>query len=200
MCDVSTKLIAWLDRELSENESADLERHVKGCAECRVKLDSYRNVDRAFDSYCDAYCDAHCEAAMTSTVRRKLQPWLPAFAGMAATVALFLIVQHGRRTERVPPPAPVVSSVAVFETSSGPFRSNDPALNNTAMSKPIARRHPTPRAQTHPINWTPTDPTIEIAIPVAAMFAPGAVPEGVSLTAEFTVAPDGTAQRLHLRP
>jgi anti-sigma factor RsiW len=200
MCDVSEKLIAWLDGELPEKETADIERHAKACAECRVKLDAYKNVDRAFGSYCEAYCNAYCDPAMSLTMRRKLRPWLPALAGIAATVALLLIVPHGKRTERVPSQAPVASSALVFEAPPKPSRLNGLSLSNVPVRKPAARRHTAPPVRTHSVNWVPADPTIEIAIPAAAMFAPGAVPDGVSLTAEFTVAPDGTAQRLHLRP
>jgi hypothetical protein len=180
MCDVSEKLVAWLDRELPGNEVADIERHVKTCAECRLRLDAYKNVDRVLESYCNAYCE-------------------PALASVAATVALLLILQHGKRIEGVQPHAPGLSAAAVPETPPMPSRWNGPAISNAAGRKPIGRR-PTPFTQHHAVNWAAAEPTIEIAIPASAMFAPGAVPEGVSLTAEVTVAPDGTAQRLHLRP
>jgi hypothetical protein len=46
----------------------------------------------------------------------------------------------------------------------------------------------------------PAEPAVEIAISADAMFAPGAVPPGISFTAELTIAADGTAERLGLHP
>jgi hypothetical protein len=44
------------------------------------------------------------------------------------------------------------------------------------------------------------EPPIEIAIPGDAMFPPGAVPDGISFTAVVTIAADGSAQGMGLRP
>jgi hypothetical protein len=49
-------------------------------------------------------------------------------------------------------------------------------------------------------NWLPAAPALEIAIPAEAMFPPGAVPEGVSFTADLTIGADGSAQRVRLLP
>ena len=43
-------------------------------------------------------------------------------------------------------------------------------------------------------------PAIEIAIPAEALFAPGAVPAGFSLTAELSIAGDGSPLALRLQP
>jgi anti-sigma factor RsiW len=49
-------------------------------------------------------------------------------------------------------------------------------------------------------SWIPAEPAIQIAIPAAAMFPPGAVPDGLTFIADVTIAADGSAQRLRLRP
>src|SRR5229473_3439427 len=54
MCDVQAKLIAWLDRELSSDEAAGVERHIEGCKECRSRLAAYEQVSNTFDVYCAA--------------------------------------------------------------------------------------------------------------------------------------------------
>jgi hypothetical protein len=46
----------------------------------------------------------------------------------------------------------------------------------------------------------PDEPMIQIAIPADEMFPPGAVPEGMHFVADMTIAPDGSADRLQLRP
>jgi hypothetical protein len=46
----------------------------------------------------------------------------------------------------------------------------------------------------------PDEPMIRIAIPADEMFPPGAVPEGIHFVADLTIAADGSAERLLLRP
>jgi hypothetical protein len=41
---------------------------------------------------------------------------------------------------------------------------------------------------------------IQIAIPADEMFPPGAVPEGMHFVADVTIAADGSAEQLRLRP
>ena len=63
MCDFSGRLVAWMDRELPDEEAADAERHVRDCSECRRRVDAYKQVSRAFV--------AHCDAVMEGTTRRR---------------------------------------------------------------------------------------------------------------------------------
>jgi hypothetical protein len=44
------------------------------------------------------------------------------------------------------------------------------------------------------------EPSIEIAIPIEAVFAPGAVPPGFSFAAELSIANDGSSRGMWLRP
>jgi len=46
----------------------------------------------------------------------------------------------------------------------------------------------------------PQEPVIQIAIPADEMFPPGAVPQGMHFIADVTISPDGSAERLRLRP
>jgi hypothetical protein len=41
---------------------------------------------------------------------------------------------------------------------------------------------------------------LEIAIPGEAIFAPGALPEGIGFTVDVTIAADGWAQPMQVRP
>jgi anti-sigma factor RsiW len=180
MCDCSEKLIAWLDRELPEDEANELERHVQHCIKCQSRLDAYKEVDQALEAYCDR--------TMTLTVRRKLPRWVPVLSGAAATIALLLIFPRGGQVEPVPSHTFAASAPVVLRTPP------------PSTSKRIHKRSAAVPAQSTDSNLMPPAPTVQIALPAAAMFPPGAVPEGVSLTAEFSVAADGSAQRLHLRP
>jgi anti-sigma factor RsiW len=181
MCDCSEKLIAWLDRELPENEAAEMALHVQDCTECRVRLEAFKEVDRAFEAYCDE--------SMTPSMDHSLPRWVPVLSGVAAVVVLLLFVPRGDHVERHSLDVPVTRAAVVLQS---------PPL--APVGKKIHRSHPVAVPQVRAANWAPAEPTIQIAIPAEAMFAPGAIPEGVSLTAEFSIAADGSAQDLRLRP
>lgn len=84
------------------------------------------------------------------------------------------------------------ATVKVRPRSLAPALRTEPARNETAATEP--------RAAAPGASAFPAEPPIEIAIPAEAMFPPGAVPPGASFTADLTIAADGSAQRLGLRP
>ena len=98
MCDSSTKLIAWMDRELPEREAAEMERHLAACAECRERLAVCQQASSAFDAYCDA--------TFAAAKQRKLTGWAIGACGagaIAAAAAIFaLLMLPHRNVARVP--------------------------------------------------------------------------------------------------
>jgi len=197
MCDYSRKLIAWIDRELPENEATELERHVAVCAVCREQLVSCEWASRAFNAY--------CEATFAAATQRKLPGWLPAAgvaAGVAAAAAIAAVLMLPRQQEAlVPPDAPPaaeaphapIKQAEHQDASVRPLRSH----NNQHAS---AMEAPARASQVRNISSFPAEPPIQIAIPADAMFPPGAVPPGMIFTAELTISADGSAERLGLRP
>jgi anti-sigma factor RsiW len=187
MCEYSGKLMAWLDRELGDDEMADVQGHIRECMECQSRVKKYEQVSETFDAYCDAL--------MGVKVRRRMPRWVPALAAAAAiaiAVTLGLTLPR-RRAERqaIPPFAASAPAAVILE----------PTLQSTAEPiKPIRRRHAAPRVQAPTAHWVPAEPAIEIAIPAESMFPPGAFPEGVNFTADVSFAPDGSAEQVRLRP
>jgi anti-sigma factor RsiW len=198
MCDFSGKLIAWMDRELPEEEAAAVGRHLEACSECRSEVDAYKRVSSEFDAYCDD--------AMTSNVRRGDPRWVPvvsAAGAVAAVLALFLVWPK----TSFQPPAFQPSRIDV---------SGSAAVVAEGLPHPVRpiqrihRRQPVTSVQTQdailaPVQSPnayvlPEEPVIQIAIPADEMFPPGAVPEGMHFAADLTIAADGSAQRLRLRP
>ena len=181
MCDFSGRLIAWLDDELPFDEAAVLERHVQACKECRSSLDSYKQVTRAFKGYCDA--------TMALTARRRLLRLALVLSGTVAVVAALLLALPRAPVKQTSahPPAAVAPATAVFEATPAP-------------RKRIHRRRAVAPVRSQDANWVQSEPSIHIAIPAEAMFAPGAIPEGITLFADVSIAADGSAQRLRLRP
>ena len=178
MCDFSGKLVAWMDRELSDNEAVDAERHVLDCSECRRRVDAYRQVSRAFV--------AHCDAVMDGTTGRRPR-WVPVLASATAAAVLFLVFQPApvRQIPVLPPVAD--ASAIILETA-------------PKSVKTVHRRRGIAPAKTPNANWVLPETAIQIAIPVEAMFPPGAVPEGITFIADVSMAADGSVQGLRLQP
>lgn len=214
MCDFSGKLIAWMDRELPGSEAADLERHVAACVECRERLAAYERASSAFNAY--------CEATFAAETRRKLPRWLPAagvaagIAAAAAIVALLMLPRH--HLAQGPPRVPVAAEAPHIAMRTEP----SPAVEGARPARPAVaaiqrqlasaapRIHSSERAttadapvqvsQVEYISPFPVEPPIQIAIPADSMFPPGAVPPGMSFTAELTISADGSAEQVGLRP
>jgi anti-sigma factor RsiW len=218
MCDLSDKLIAWLDHELPPHEAAALEQHLEACAECRNCLHAYQEVSKSVDAYCDA-------ATESAAHREPLPRWVPVLSVAAAAAALLLLFPHGHVERRSPqaslavaavsPSNAATSSVAAAQRGkpvvAHPFRGEVCDLASPTEEASVAiptkrlihRPHvaaPLAPVQAQNANWMPAEPAIQIAIPADAMFAPGAFPPGVSFTAELRIAADGSAQQLRLRP
>jgi anti-sigma factor RsiW len=207
MCDFSGRLIAWLDRELQQDEAIEVERHVQACPECRNCVAEFRWVSGAFEEYCEhvARLEERHQAARVA----------PVLWAAAAAILLAMIFAYPRRHAAPVVPQP---SVTVSAKTSSP-----PARLTARMEKPpesfgtLPRMiRPRPRTDTHankgaaccaptraqaqPANWVADEPSVQISIPAAAMFPPGAVPDGVSFVVDLSIGADGSARQVRLQP
>jgi hypothetical protein len=199
MCELSGKLIAWLDRELSVEETAEVERHLAGCSECRSGVDAYKRVSGEFDAYCDA--------TVASNVPREAPRWTPvaiAAGALAAFVALLLAmprarveapVSHSSQVAMAASPAAAAAAVPAAIRPTMPRVHRRPAAPTVSV-----RNQDSSPLQNQNSYFLPDGPMIQIAIPADEMFPPGAVPEGIHFVADLTIAADGSAERLSLRP
>ena len=216
MCEFSERLIAWLDGELPEGEAAKIERHLGECRQCRGQLDAYWQASDAFEAHSNAYADA---AVSAKPGRRSLRParTVSVAAAIAAMVAaFFLFTARIRHSAVVGTAAEIGSSTAASQSVQ--TAQQEPARQWAAVAPPRAaphgekskgaerishavpdRRAEAPRPQEDP-NLLPGAPAVEISIPADAIFPPGAVPAGVSFTADVTMASDGSAEQIRLRP
>jgi len=160
MCENSSKLVAWLDRELPEQEWSGIEMHLARCAECRSAVSAYQEISREF-----LFC---YEAAMVRPAprRRPRRLWIPAVAGLAAAILVAAVLwprPAQRLSLRLPTPSPA------------------PAM---AFVRPVA--HVAVHARPKPIRtqWVIVEPSVEVELPAEALFPPGAVPAGVSYIAD----------------
>lgn len=190
MCEFSKRLVAWLDGELGEDEAVEMERHLAGCAQCRGRLDAYRQTSDAFEAYCNAYGDA-AQSVKRGRAPVRRAPAIYGAAAIAAAVAAFFLF-----TARTPQPqerGPV--EIGSAASSSEPVAIAQKEMSNAAA----ARRMEAPGIEENTGSLDGAA-AVEIAIPADAIFPPGAVPAGVNFTADVTMASDGSAEQIRLRP
>jgi hypothetical protein len=207
MCDFSGKIIAWMDGELPEHEAAPIAEHLEGCAECRSRLASYRQVSDALVAYCET-----ATSAAVARPQRGLPAWALAAMGAAAVAALLLALAPKRVVQS---PAEVENPLAAHASAGGsPARAaaapvaeraaRHPASVHRSRQEPVlvanTVERPAVLAPSRPAASLTGEPAFEIAIPSDAIFPEGAVPEGVSFVADVTLGADGTAERLRLQP
>lgn len=207
MCDFAGKLTAWIDGELVPREAAAVQRHLELCAECRERVEGYGHVSATFDAYCDAYGESviACKAGRRRTSRAVT---VSAVGAAAALAALFLLTSRARVQKlAAPESAPVDRGAAVVPQSMPPLQTTHAAA---ASSKPALRlervggaeriRHVARQRRPQTAGAFLPGPAVEIVIPGDAIFPPGALPEGVGFTADVTIAADGSAQQMRVRP
>jgi hypothetical protein len=130
---------------------------------------------------------------LSSKERRRLPRWIPVLAGASATatIAALLLMflpapvdQLSLARSAATVPSPIVFKTGVTLVTSHRRHTNTPVK----ISKQIQYA-----------SW-PEPAAMQIAIPADEMFPPGAVPAGVNFFAELSIAADGSAERLRLRP
>jgi len=104
---------------------------------------------------------------------------------------VLLLVFQTANIEQIPvqPRVADVAPAVVVETETAP-----------RPVKKVHRRHVIAPMKPPNTNWALAEPSIQIAIPVEAMFPPGAVPEGITFIADLSVAADGSVEGLRLQP
>lgn len=182
MCEFERSLIAWMDGELEAGKALEVQRHVKACAACSTRAAGYREASLAFADYCEA---------IARTRKRGRSRWV-AWGGAGAAIAAMLLLMLRPRVEPLPFVRPAIPAAPAMALQTVP-------TNPAAPVKLVHRRPATKRVETPQPAWN-LEPSIEIAIPVEAVFAPGAVPPGFSFAAQLSIASDGSPRALRLRP
>ena len=129
--------------------------------------------------------------------RRVLKAWEAAALAAAAIAALFLFVA---RAHVQLSPGGATAPVAGTSGASHPNLAADGQDGQPMNVSAAQTGQASASAQSYDASGFPAEPAVEITIPADAIFPPGAVPEGVSFAADVTIAPDGSAQQIRLRP
>ena len=204
MCEFCGRLVAWIDGEVDAGEAAEIERHVKACAECRSCLAEFRRVSGEFAAY--------CEAVLKSEERVQRIAWVPlrwaAVMACAAGLILAVLVRHDTGTQKqsfraaVATDSPKPLSARVTESEPAPLTSGHRTRRHAveAHAKPLAACCAPAKAAMESANWVSAEPSVQIAIPAAAMFPPGAMPDGMTFVADLSISADGSARQVLLQP
>jgi len=188
MCRYSTKLIAWVDRELEPEQMAELEKHLRDCGECRLNIAKYERASEIFGDYCNAVMNA-----VSNRDQCRRIPILSAAAVILVLVATTAVLLR-TRVQPLPP-----SPIGIVQPAQFPLVPEPP----TPPANAKRPRRVTPKlVRTQASNWlqVPAQPAVEVAIAADSLFPPGAVPEGINFIADVSFAPDGSARQMRLRP
>jgi anti-sigma factor RsiW len=188
-----------MDGELVGDEAMAVEQHVRGCAGCRARVASYGDMSRQFA----AYHAASAERAMAAPkdVSRRVPPWIPvALAAAAAVVLALVLLPRAGKVEQVPAAPKMAQAVAAtaVPTAVHPAAKVETvakAATPVRQRRQVAARKPAPAT-----NWALAGPAIQIEIPMAEMFPPGAVPEGATYIANLSLTADGSVQGIRPQP
>jgi hypothetical protein len=209
MCEFSEKLIAYLDRELSEEDSVIVEQHGRRCAECRREVEIYRTLNEMIDTFCEAAILAVPKKRQRATPRVG-RAVLLGTAAVAAAVLLVVLAMPVRRFLWMD--SPVANTVPPTTLHSAPIPSlaleKTPVVQTATAQTPRPTRKPRLSRQAGVVSTSrkrneslwPDQAPVYVAIPADALFPPGALPEGVGFVADVNLRPDGSAQRLRLQP
>lgn len=180
MCEYEKSLIAWIDGELETDTASELEHHLQTCEGCSAKASQYREVSRAFAAY--------CSAAPVLKSRSRVRWTTAGVAGLAGAAAMILWTLR-LPVQQLPLQVPKTAHppAIAFEMPPAPVRN--------VRRQTIAKRNQVPQPAV-----TGLEPFVEIAIPADAIFAPGALPPGVTFTAALGIGGDGSPRILRLQP
>jgi anti-sigma factor RsiW len=196
MCEYSRRLVAWIDGEGSAGEASEIARHVAECAECRSCTAELRRVSGTFEAY--------CEAVLQASERSEARWRKPALLAAAAAIILALVFTYSRRP--VAPPGQTPSATAAAVTSAVQTSVASPGSHEKRdVPRHRHRSAPAPpplQAGAQTQNWRSTsdEPALRIAIPAEAIFAPGALPDGMIFVADLSIGADGRVEQLRLVP
>jgi anti-sigma factor RsiW len=120
---METRILAYVDGRLKEGERAEVEKHLAGCAACRVRVNEFRAVTDLLDQLPVIEPSGAFDArvhALVAAEPKKRSGWLAWFTpspriAFAASMLLLLTVWLGARSGPVPEPIaapdlPVVES------------------------------------------------------------------------------------------
>jgi len=184
-----------MDGELPLDEAAEVADHVEVCEKCAARVSDYRSVSAGVREWTRS--QPHRPAVMPSPVR---WPGVAAWGG-AIAAAVVLAVALNPRTDQPKPAAPNQITATTSIPAPPPAARDGQVKPIRKPARPVVRASVRPLAPPAPQSAPQTayeGPVVRVSLPADELFAPGAVPAGMRILADVTLAADGSPAAIRL--
>jgi len=120
---METRILAYVDGRLKEGERAEVEKHLEGCAACRLRANEFRAVGDLLDELpmiepSGAFnARVHALVAAEPQRRKSWFAWLTPSPRIAFVASLLLVATIWLGSRQTPPPAIAEQDLPVVENA-----------------------------------------------------------------------------------
>ncbi|HWT87645.1 MAG TPA: zf-HC2 domain-containing protein [Candidatus Angelobacter sp.] len=120
---METRILAYVDGRLKEDERAEVEKHLEGCAACRLRANEFRAVGDLLDELpmiepSGAFnARVHALVAAEPQRRKSWFAWLTPSPRIAFVASLLLVATIWLGSRQTPPPAIAEQDLPVVENA-----------------------------------------------------------------------------------
>jgi len=120
---METRILAYMDGRLKENERAEAEKHLAGCAACRLRVNEFRAVNDLLDELpaiepSGAFnARVHALVAAEPQKRSSWLTWLAPSPRIAFVASMLLLATVWVGTRQAPPPPIAAPDLPVVESA-----------------------------------------------------------------------------------
>ena len=120
---METRILAYVDGRLKEGERAEVEKHLEGCAACRLRVNEFRAVGDLLDELpmiepSGAFnARVHALVAAEPQKRKSWFAWLAPSPRIAFVASLLLVATIWLGSRQAPPPAIAEQDLPVVENA-----------------------------------------------------------------------------------
>jgi len=120
---METRILAYVDGRLKEDERAEVEKHLEGCAACRLRANEFRAVGDLLDELpmiepSGAFnARVHALVAAEPQRRKSWFAWLTPSPRIAFVASLLLVATVWLGSRQTPPPAIAEQDLPVVENA-----------------------------------------------------------------------------------
>jgi len=120
---METRILAYVDGRLKESERGEVEKHLGGCAACRLRVNEFRAVNELLDELPviepSGAFNARVHALVAAEPRRKSSwlVWLAPAPRIAFVASMLLLATVWLGTRQTPPPPIAAQDLPVVENA-----------------------------------------------------------------------------------
>ncbi len=120
---METRILAYVDGRLKQGERAEVEKHLEGCAACRLRVNEFRAVNELLDELPviepSGAFNARVHALVAAEPRKKSSwlAWLAPAPRIAFVASMLLVATVWLGTRQTPTPPIAAQDLPVVESS-----------------------------------------------------------------------------------